>query len=206
MLAGGVALGVVAVKWLLPRKVAEPQFKTVRSFDGIEVREYGATVVAETVVEGAFDKSLSEGFRRLARYIFGGNRRHDRIAMTAPVSQQPDTARGDKIAMTAPVGAQAEGARWRVTFTMPEGATLETLPEPIDERVKLRAVPARRVAALRFSGWAGEVVSADKKREALERIATHQLKSAGEPILAQYDPPWTLPFLRRNEILVELTD
>ena len=201
--AGGVALlGGLIARVVFVNKTEEPPFRLEATHDGLEIRVYEAQVVAETVVEGDLRPGLNEGFRRLAGYIFGGNAQRQKIAMTAPVGAQ-----GEKIAMTAPVGAQAEGGgRFRVSFVMPAGRTLESLPVPNDDRVTLRTVPARRVAALRFSGRASEVIAGEKQREARALVEQHALHAVGEPVLAQYNPPWTLPFLRRNEILIDLCE
>ena len=118
-----------------------------------EVRQYGARVVAETTVPGEWNDAGNEGFRRLAGYIFGKNRRAAKIAMTAPVAQAlQKTNEGVKLPMTAPVAQHRDGDSWTVAFTMPDGQTLGTLPAPEDSRVVLREVPPARVAVVRFSG------------------------------------------------------
>lgn len=122
--------------------------------------------------------------------------------MTAPVNASPD---GEKIAMTAPVAATAmEEGRFRVTFTMPSSCSLESLPRPLDERTVLEREPSREVAALRFSGWATDDAVERRVAQMEAWIETSGRTTVGAPILAQYDPPSTVPFMRRNEILVEL--
>ncbi len=198
--ATGLGAWLLAGLWL-KRGVSEPPFELVSSQAGIEVRRYGATIVAATEVEGRREEALDEGFRRLAGYIFGKNRSKAKIAMTAPVSAAPS----EKIAMTAPVAATELGeGRLRVTFAMPAGYTLETLPEPEDDRVKLEVEPARDLAALRFSGWAGERAVAAHTQELLAWAKQHGHATDGVPVLAQYDPPFTMPLMRRNEILLRL--
>jgi hypothetical protein len=121
--------------------------------------------------------------------------------MTAPVSQQRD---GEKIAMTAPVGQEAVGERWAVTFMMPANYTLETLPVPTDEKVRLRAIPSRRMAAVRYSGtWSRQRYERNLAR-LREWLKVQGLAAAGDPVWARYNPPFTPWFLRRNEILVPL--
>ena len=200
LVASGVVVGAVAARLLL-RKTEEPPFTVLRTQGGLEIRRYEPQVRAETLVDGEQIPALNTGFHRLAGYIFGGNVRRQQLGMTAPVSQQ-----GEKIAMTAPVGTQAEDGRWRVSFIMPAGRTLETLPAPNDPRVVLRVVPARTVAVLRFSGWVRPDIAVARQREARARLAQHGLTAVSEPVLAQYDPPWRLPFLKRNEILIDLVD
>jgi hypothetical protein len=114
-----------------------------------EVRQYESQIVAETFVEGDFDAVGNEGFRRLYKYINGYNQKEQSISMTAPVNQE---AKSEKIAMTAPVSQEREGKKWRVTFLMPAYYTLDSLPSPLDERVKLKAEPGRRMATVKYSG------------------------------------------------------
>ena len=203
------SLGVTAVGLLawtaaglwIKRGVEEPAFEVLAREGDVEVRRYAPTIVAVTLVQGDRDAALSEGFRRLAGYIFGKNRSKEKIAMTAPVS----ATRSEKIAMTAPVSASPAGeGTYRVTFTMPPGSTLEALPEPEDARVVLEAVPSQDVAAIRFSGW---VRTASIEEHSAELVAWAQRAGRevdGPPTLAQYDPPFMMPLLRRNEILLTL--
>jgi hypothetical protein len=183
----------------MARKVEEPTFTTVIDDGNIEVREYPACVVAETEVTGDWDKASSAGFRRLAGYIFGGNRGSARIAMTAPVGQRQ---LGQKIAMTAPVGVRPDGEAWIVSFTMPSGSVLYAMPTPNDELVRLRELPGRRVAVIQFTGfWTASSMAT--RTEALQSwMARRGLHAAGPPEINRYDPPWTLPWLRRNEVWI----
>ncbi len=207
-----LAIGAVVVRSQSSgRSVEEPRYDVERVLGGAaEIRRYQPRIVAVTRVAGPAESAVNEGFRRLAGYIFGGNTRRAEIAMTAPVTQAVATAGAqgsERIAMTAPVTqAVARDGAWEVTFTMPAGSTMATLPVPSDERVTLREVPGERQAVLRYSGLAGpEVVRArvDELRALLEREG---LEAIGEPVSARYDPPWTLPFLRRNEIWLRLAD
>jgi hypothetical protein len=174
----------------------EPRFEVVEALGAVEIRRYVPRIAAETVVPGAEEAARNEGFRRLAGYIFGGNTRRERIAMTAPVAQAP----GERIAMTAPV-AQQEGAEgWRIRFFMPARFTMETLPVPDDARVALVPVPAETVAVLRFSGIPRAAAVAENTA-ALEGALARSAWAATGPAQAWfYDPPWTVPALRRNEI------
>ena len=147
-----------------------------------------------------------EGFRRVADNVFGGNDGGRKIAMTAPVAQErrPGERDGMKIAMTAPVAQEKTGEGWTVTFVMPSEHTMATLPKPNGARVTLRAVPARRVAAVTFSGtWGAERFDA-VVRELLGKLDATGFVPAGPPVYARYNPPWTPWFLWKNEVLVPL--
>lgn len=189
-MGGGVAMGVEKVAYIVEKK------------DGaFEVRQYASQIVAEIIVDGAMEEAGNKAFRPLFNYISGANRTQGKIAMTAPVSQQRD---GEKIAMTAPVGQEAVSNRWAITFTMPANYTLEALPKPTDENVRLRAVPARRMAAVRYSGtWSQERYERNLAR-LRDWMKPNGLIAAGEPVWARYNPPFTPWFMRRNEILVPI--
>jgi len=179
--------------------VEEPAFKTVLQDGNFEIRDYPSLVVAEVTVSGGQKEAASKGFRLLAGYIFGGNKRRLSIAMTAPVAQAPSS---EKIAMTAPVTQIASAGNWIVRFTMPRAYTLDTLPEPNDPKVQLRRLPAQRVAVLRFSGLAGKGDVDAKTAELVATTSAHHLRAIGPASLAQYNPPWTLWFMRRNEVMI----
>jgi hypothetical protein len=145
--AGAMAIAVIGAHPAMAYE--QPSYTVERAEGHFELRRYAPRVVAETLVEGEFEASGTEAFRRLAGYIGGANRGRASIAMTAPVTQESGS---EKIKMTAPVTQEADGSRFRFTFTMPAEHTLETLPEPLDDRVLLRAEPPRRVAAVRYRG------------------------------------------------------
>ena len=201
---------VVIVTWAVigtgAMAVEEPKF-TVSLRDGAcEVRDYPAMVAAEVTVSGDQKAAVRRGFGLLAGYIFGGNTRQQRIAMTAPVAQQPaaQTPPGETIAMTAPVTRIAAGNAWVVRFTMPSHYTLATLPNPADKRVMLRQIAPARQIAIRFSGVATQASLTAKTAELMAFAHSHGLQTIGPAALAQYDPPWTLWFMRRNEVLIQL--
>jgi hypothetical protein len=179
--------------------IEEPDYDILESAEDFELRRYDSYIVAETVVEEAFDDAGNEGFRRLFAYISGENRKKTSISMTAPVSQEKDY---EQISMTAPVNQQSMAGKWRVTFMMPSGYTLETLPEPIDERVTLKKVEGKLVAALKYSGtWSKKRF--ERKKERLESLIQERgLMSMGEPVFARYNPPFMPWFMRRNEVLI----
>lgn len=173
----------------------EPAFESLGTEAGLEIRRYAARLAAETTVDAAEMAARSEGFSRLAGYIFGGNAGASRIAMTAPVAQA-----GTRIAMTAPV-AQASGAESQsIRFFLP--SALRDPPAPKDARVRIVEVPGETVAIYRFTGSiAPEAVAAARARLLATLPATRWV-AAGEPVTWFYDPPWTIPPLRRNEIAI----
>ncbi len=179
--------------------VEQPEYEILSSEGSIEVREYEPLVTAEVEVTGERSTAIREGFRTIAAYIFGANKPQSKIATTAPVEQQ-----SQKIAMTAPVTQQSTGRDWTVRFIMPQRWTIETLPEPTDPRVKLVPMRARRMVAIRYSGFATDKLIAAKTAELRAFASQGKIKTVGEPILAFYNPPWTLPFLRRNEVMLEV--
>jgi hypothetical protein len=179
--------------------VEEPKFTLVLREGSFEIRDYQPAVAAEVTVTGGQREAAGKGFRLLAGYIFGGNRRRQSIAMTAPVAQQPA---GRTIAMTAPVTQSRRDGEWVVRFTMPAAYTLATLPEPDDPRVQLRALPPERFAVERFSGLADPQLVEAKTAELEGFVRAHGLRAIGPVSLAQYDPPWTLWFMRRNEVMI----
>ena len=189
--SGGVAMGI------------EEAAYTVEKTDGaFQVRQYAPQVVAETMVDGTLEEAGNKAFRPLFNYISGANRSKEKVAMTAPVAQQRE---GEKIAMTAPVAQEAVSNRWAVTFMMPAKYSLETLPEPTDEKVRLRAIPARRMAAVQYSGtWSRQRYERNLAR-LREWMKAQGLAAAGEPVWARYNAPFTPWFLRRNEILMPLS-
>jgi hypothetical protein len=204
-LFAGLALlvGAGLVRWQAAgRFCEEPAYEVERTLAAnAEIRRYASRVLAVTRVrEGDRDRAVSEGFRRLAGYIFGGNTGAASIAMTVPVTQG-----GERIAMTAPVtqASEREGG-FEVTFTMPSSYTLDTLPRPSDPRVQLRTMPAERVAVWSYSGVSSAEIVA-QHAEALRSLLRERGEvPRGEPISARYDPPSTLPFLRRNEVWIAL--
>ncbi len=203
LFGAGVAAAGGLVLWpkIAPR-VEEPAFEVEDDLEGLEIRRYGASVVAETEVAGGYRESLYEGFRRLASYIFGKNAPAEKIAMTAPVGIEEE--RG--IIVGAAVAAtHADERHWTVSFVMPSSKQMASLPRPLDERVHLRQTPPRRAAVLRFAGRASDRVLHRRETELAERLARAGLSPAGAAQLAQYNPPWIPGPFRRNELIVPLS-
>jgi hypothetical protein len=182
----------------------EPKYDVIEKSEAFELRAYTAIIVAEALVDGDMEDASNKGFRLIADYIFGNNKSRaggsEKISMTVPVTIEP---KSEKMSMTAPVSMQESAGKWRMYFVMPSKYTLETLPIPNNPEVKLREVAAKKFAVVRFSGFAGEAKTAKKTEELLVWLQAKQIKPSGAPELARYNAPWTLPFLRRNEVLIE---
>lgn len=181
--------------------IEEASYNVVTKEGSFEIREYEPHILAETLVEGGLEEAGDQAFNKLFRYISGKNQSREKVAMTAPVSQ---SAAGEKIKMTSPVGQQRAEDKWAVSFMMPASHTMETLPEPEDPTVSLREVPARRMAAVRYSGFWSEKKYRVKKLALEAWMDTQELVATGEPVWARYNPPFTPWFLRRNEILIPI--
>ena len=183
--------------------IEEPKYTVIEKSGAFELRAYKPKIVAETLVPGSLDKASSAGFRLIADYIFGNNTsrtgENEKISMTAPVTMEPQS---EKISMTAPVSMEQTGGQWRVHFVMPGQYTLETLPKPNNPAVTLREVPTSNYAVIRFSGFAGEDKIAKKAADLMTWLVSKGITPVGKPELARYNPPWTLPFFRRNEVMV----
>ena len=179
----------------------QPKYEVLYKEGDIEYRQYEPYLVAETVIENVddYDRAGNEGFRRLFRYITGSNEAQAKIAMTAPVQQAPE---GEKIAMTVPVQQTGDTDGWRIAFMLPTKYTFENAPIPTDSRVQVRAVPGRLFAVLRYSGRWTERNFTTRSTELLKLIDAERIEPMGEIRSALYNPPYTLPFMRRNEVMV----
>lgn len=206
IVVGSLLIVWVLYSWLSVRGIEQPKYDVVSSVEGYEIREYASYIIAETTVgnAGDYDEAARRGFPIIAGYIFGDNQAKDKIAMTAPVNAE--ISKSEKIAMTAPVDtepAEAEGA-YKISFVMPAKYTLSTLPVPNNQRVELKEVPSRRVAVKRFT-WSAKETMVKKYEEALlSALSRDGIKTVGNVNVARYNPPWTLPFMLRNEIQVEI--
>jgi SOUL heme-binding protein len=183
--------------------IEEPAHTVEQLTSAVELRRYGSRIAAETTVTADEEAARSAGFRRLAGYIFGGNHTDTKIAMTAPVVQQPSGVRGETISMTAPVSQSAgDNGQWVIRFFMPAGKTMKSLPKPNDPAVRLMRVPPETVAVRRFSGgWSHRAV-ASQIAQLMRALRETGFEPIGTPAAWFYDPPWTIPMLRRNEIAV----
>jgi len=195
--------------------IEEPKYEVLLTDKQFEVRKYAPVMVAETLVEGDMDDASSKGFRLIADYIFGNNQLPNaassgKIAMTAPVILEPQSS---KIAMTAPVTLEPQSGeanmqtakQWLVQFVMPSQYTMASIPKPKNNAVSLREIPSKHYAVLKYSGFNTLSKVQAKAQEAQAWATKNNLKMIGQPQLSRYDPPWTLPMLRRNEIMIEVS-
>lgn len=184
----------------------QPDYEVLEQRDGYEIREYAPYIVAETVVDGSFKESGNKAFRILAGYIFGDNRGNEKMNMTAPVESQR-TGDGVKMNMTVPVTSQPadDGPdRYVYRFVMESKYTLDTLPQPTDDRVRLREVEGRVVAVNRYSGFWTQENYEQHVAELRQALANDGVTVTGQPALARYNGPMTPWFLRRNEVIVDV--
>ncbi|MFM8392058.1 MAG: SOUL family heme-binding protein, partial [Methylophilaceae bacterium] len=183
----------------------EPKFSLLEKDQSFELRLYEPKIIAEVEVDGDMSAASRKGFRQIADFIFGNNTaqsgKSEKISMTAPVAIKPAS---EKIVMTAPVSVQQSEKGWRVSFVMPSQYTLETLPKPNNPQISIKQLPAKKFALIRFSGLVDEEKMQAKSAELNQWITMKKLNPVGIPELARYNPPWTLPFLRRNELMVEV--
>ena len=166
--------------------IEEPEYTVLAQLGELEIRQYEPTIQAVTPLSD--HRAMNSGFRRLAGYIFGGNAAETEIAMTAPVA-------------TSMGAAEPEMA-----FTMPSQWRLDELPAPDSDAVELREVPGFTAAVVRFSGWATKGRASKHERLLAELIDEEGLQVVSPPVLNQYNPPWTPPWKRRNEVMVEVRD
>jgi hypothetical protein len=187
------------------RSTEEAAYSVLREQGQYQIRQYESLVVASTLIESDFDDAGKQAFRRLFNYISGDNKAGQEIDMTAPVIATENTlAQGEEISMTAPVTGEKLDQGWRFSFVLPASYTLANTPLPSDGRVNLAQVPARKVASLQYSGsWQQARYDANAQL-LLQWIQEQQLQPDSLPRVAGYDPPWTLSFLRRNEVLIDI--
>lgn len=200
IIAGVAAIGAAAWGPIMS-DVEQARYVVVEQHGNIEIRNYDPMIIAEAEVVGEREGAINQGFRLIADYIFGNNTSSQEVAMTAPVTQQAS----EKIAMTAPVTQQvSEAGKWKVHFVMPAAYSMKTLPRPVNKGVLLKEIPAKRYAVIRFSGIASNKRLEQETKDLERFIKDKQLISQGEPVFAFFNPPWTLPFLRRNEVMIEI--
>ena len=180
--------------------VEKPDYKVIQSEQNIEIRQYEPMIIAEVEVDGKREETIRDGFRILADYIFGNNTVQQVISMTAPVQQKEN----QKIAMTAPVQQQSMGKSWRMSFVMPSKYRLDSLPVPNNNRVRLKEILTKKFIVIEFSGTNSNENVTEHENQLMNYIEANQIKINGSPKYAFYNPPWSLPFLRRNEVMIEI--
>ena len=198
MLVDAVAVNVLVVTGAA-KAVEEAECKASKKDGDFEIREYSPSIVAEMLVKSDFEGASNKAFRTLFKYIDGENKTRDKIAMTAPVSQEPDS---QKIAMTAPVSQEAADEGWLVSFMMPSTFTMETIPEPTNQDVRIRQIPGYRAAAIRYSGTWSEKNYNKHHDQLIDWLEVQGLRVAGPSVWARYNAPFTPWFMRRNEVLI----
>ena len=179
--------------------IEQPAYVVLQTTDVFEIRNYEPYVVAEVVVAGPATDAGNQAFPILAGYIFGKNNGERKFDMTAPVTQTAVSA-PLKLEMTGPVTQTPAAGGFLVQFMMPGAYTLATLPEPLDARVKLRAIPGQTVAVIKYSGtWSQS--NYDEHLNMLKRaLAQANIATQGEPVYSRYNAPFTPWFMRTNEI------
>lgn len=201
-----LAIVAILVLWSLwgyfSSSVEQAEYTVVQKADDYEIRQYAPHIEAQTTIDGSRADALNKGFTILAGYIFGGNTAQESVAMTAPVREREGAS--EKIAMTAPVIAGSEGASRIISFVMPKTYTLQTLPTPDDSRIVLVEVPAKKMAALRFSWFRNTDRIEKMEAKLLAHLSRDGVEVIGKPSYAGYNAPWTPPWMTRNEILVEV--
>ena len=180
--------------------VEKPDYKVIQSEQNIEIRQYEPMIIAEVEVDGKREDAIGDGFRLLADYIFGNNTVQQVISMTAPVQQKEN----QKIAMTAPVQQQSTGKSWRMSFVMPSKYIMDSLPVPNNNRVRLKEILTKKFVVIEFSGTNSNENVTEHENQLMNYIEANQIKINGSPKYAFYNPPWSLPFLRRNEVMIEI--
>ena len=187
--------------------IEEPKYTVIEKNETFEIREYDPYMVAQTQVTGKFDEMGSKAFKILFKYISGENQQRSKIKMTAPVIQENAEQVGQKIQMTAPVIQEIDTNNAKsatISFVMPQNFTLDTLPLPLDKRIKLVEIPAKTVAVLEYSGGWGEDKYKQHEAILLKALDNSEIKIIGKTYFARYNSPFALWFMRRNEIMVEI--
>ena len=180
--------------------VEKPDYKVIQSEQNIEIRQYEPMIIAEVEVDGKREDAIRDGFRLLADYIFGNNTVQQVISMTAPVQQKEN----QKIAMIAPVQQQSMGKSWRMSFVMPSKYSMDSLPVPNNNRVRLKEILTKKFVVIEFSGTNSNENVTEHENQLMNYIEANQINIIGSPKYAFYNAPWTLPFLRRNEVMIEI--
>lgn len=207
-----IVLIVLVMLWTIwgffGSRVEQADYQVVKKMNGYEIREYPEHLVAQTTVKGSHSKAMGSGFSIVAGYIFGGNTKKEKIAMTAPVTSQKEVGEkvSESIAMTAPVLATTEGDTQTISFFMPRSYTLETLPTPNDSRVKILKIPAKKYAVMSYSWFNSDARIKNMQEKLLLALTRDGIATKGTIAYAGYNAPGTPPWMTRNEVLIELEE
>lgn len=213
LLLSFLSLLILFIMWgAIVSNVEQPKYSIVQTDGDIEIRHYEPMIIAKVRVDGERQAAISSGFKLLAAYIFGDNTAQNKMKMTAPVQQVAvqenigvsAPVMRQKIKMTAPVTQKKVDNSWEVSFVMPSKYTDETLPKPINSKVYIESIPKKQYAVIIFSGLVSDKNLQKNKDKLLRYLAVNNIKMLSSPIYAFYNPPWTMPFLRKNEVLVEI--
>jgi SOUL heme-binding protein len=183
--------------------IEKPDYEVIHADGDVEYRRYASYIIAETEIFDVDDwnDASNEGFKRLFDYITGDNSGQEKIAMTAPVQQSKIQAEDVRFNQAEPLG---DGAGWKVSFMLPSSYSLDAAPAPEDDRIKIRLVPEKLVAAVRYSGrWTTRNFDKHESR-LMTALSKANIETLGVPEAAFYNPPFVPPFMRRNEIMVEV--
>ena len=201
MIVGFTALMLAGCSVFGGKAAEETPYSVVESDGDFEIRQYEDYAIARTFVTASYDDMDSEAFGRLFDYITGDNTIEGNIAMTAPVLMAPA---GEEIAMTAPVLMEADGEGWWMAFVLPAGLNAGNAPIPSNPQVEVINVEGPRMATLQYTGSMSEASNMAELSRLRDWIEAKDLDAAPGYQVAGYNPPWTLPFLRRNEVQVEV--
>ncbi len=187
-------------------KTPEPKWRRQKKDGNIEIRLYDPMIVAEVTVSGERRDAIRVGFSMLAGYIFGSNSKQQKISMTAPVLQEAENANWINGAMQAPVTQEPTQNQneWKVRFVMPSEYTLSTLPKPTNSQIRFLEIPEQKMSVIRFAGMNTDKNLAHHQEKLIAWLWKNNIHPISTPVYAFYNPPWTLPFLRRNEIIIHI--
>ena len=198
----GLTIIVALLMGSFMSNVERPKYQTIHTEGNIETRQYEAMIIAEVKATGKRKDAIGNGFSILADYIFGNNTAQHNIKMTAPVQQQVNK----QIAMTAPVQQRlSTDQSWKISFFMPSEYTIDNLPKPNNSNIVLKKVPPKKFAVIKFSGTNSDNNINKHQQALMAYITTNNINIVGSPVYAFYNPPWTFPPMRRNEVMMEIT-
>ena len=185
---------------VLMSKVEQPKYEVILSQGDIEIRNYNQMTTAEVAIDGKRKEAIKSGFKILAGYIFGDNKLREDIAMTAPVRQQSNK----KISMTTPVRQRKVCGRWKISFILPSQYSISTIPIPNHKDISIEKIDSKKYAVIKFSGINSDQNIHFYESKIKNYLLENRIQTVSSPIYAFYNPPWTMPFLRRNEIMIEV--